>query len=593
VTSIPFSSDRLTLVVAGHVDHGKSTLVGRLLADTGAVPEGKLERIRRDCERNGKPFEYAFLLDSLKDEQSQGITIDAARVFFSTSRREYQVIDAPGHVELIRNLVTGASRANAALLVIDAKEGVRENSRRHAALLSMLGIRQIAIAVNKMDLVGFGQEAFRRVESEIRQFVESFGLLIRGVVPVVSREGSNLTARSAQMPWYEGPDVLQLIESFEAVLPAVRGPLRMPVQGVYKFAKGGDDRRIIAGTVESGTLHALDEVTFHPSGKRAAVKTIEGFNQPARNEAAAGNAAGFTLQEQIYVTRGELAAAGPAPLVASRARTSIFWLGREPLSRGKSYVLKLGSARVEARVEAVHRAMDSAGSASFEQPESVLRNQFADCTLRFARPIAFDVPETCAATSRFVLVEDFEIRGGGIMREALADREIASSRAAVVWLTGLSGAGKTTIARALEESLKSKGIETDLLDGDEIRQAVPGAGFSRADRERHIQYVGLTASRLERHGVVVIVSLISPYAAARDAVRKLCARFIEVHVATPLEECERRDVKGLYARARRGELPQFTGISDPFEPPLKPELTIDTSGLTPGEAVERILRVLG
>jgi len=414
--------ERLYIVVVGHVDHGKSTVVGRLLADTHSLPDGKLDRVRALCERTGRPFEYAFLLDALKDEQSQGITIDVARVFFHTSARDYVIIDAPGHNEFLKNMVTGASRAQAALLVIDAAEGVCENSRRHGTMLSLLGIQQLAVLVNKMDLVGWSEAKFRAIESEYRIFLDRLGLHPACFVPTSGREGDFIASATARAPWYSGPTVVEVIDAFGAAKPRTAQPFRMPVQDVYKFTGQGDDRRIVAGTVVSGSLAVGDEVVFLPSGKRSHVRSIESFGHTPPRSVEAGSATGFTLTEQTYVTRGELAvrADDPPPRVATRLRASVFWLGKVPLVTGKDYVVRLGTARVPMRVERVHSVMDASTLGSTERAQ-VQRNEVADCTLVLSRPIACDVTDV-EETTRFVIVDDYEIRGGGIVREALSDR---------------------------------------------------------------------------------------------------------------------------------------------------------------------------
>ena len=422
--------ERMPIVVTGHVDHGKSTIVGRLLADTGSLPQGKLEAVRANCERNAKPFEYAFLLDALKDEQAQGITIDSARVFFKSARRHYIIIDAPGHIEFLKNMVTGAARAHAALLVIDAREGIRENSRRHGYLLSMLGIRQLAVVVNKMDLVGFDRQVFESIRTEYTAFLRQLNVEPSGYIPVSGFHGDNIAARSQAMPWYEGPTVLETLDGFVSEQPAVSQPFRMPVQGVYKFTQQSDDRRIVAGTIDTGRLETGDEVVFYPSGKKSRVRSIEAFNRPPQHQATASQSTGFTLEEQIYVTRGELAArAGePPPLVSTSVRVNLFWLGRSPLAPRKDYTLKLGAARVRARLQQVHRVIDASELATTDDKERVERHEVADCTLTLDRPLAFDLAENLAATGRFVIVDNFEISGGGIVRESVPDGQTIGSR---------------------------------------------------------------------------------------------------------------------------------------------------------------------
>jgi bifunctional enzyme CysN/CysC len=432
-SSVAARRQRLHLVIGGHVDHGKSTVIGRLLADTGSLPDGKLEAVRELCRRTARPFEYAFLLDALKDERSQGITIDTARVFFRTATRDCIILDAPGHVEFLRNMVTGASHAEAALLVIDAKEGIRENSRRHGYLLGLLGIRQLAVLVNKMDLVGFDHAVFAGIVSEFRHFLRSIGAEPVRFIPVAAMDGDNIATASARMPWYDGPTVLQLLDHLHPEIQSADGPFRMPVQDVYKFTAQGDDRRIVAGTVETGRLRVGDEVVFYPSGKRSRVQSIEGFSRPTATATEAGEATGFTLAEQVYVARGELAARvdEPRPQVTTRLRVSVFWLGQRPLAPERDYSLKLGSARVPMRVEAVHAAIDAGAVASAAVPPPgdaahpgvVERHQVGDCTLQLGRAVAFDLPDEVVATGRFVIVDDYEIRGGGIVREALPDRQ--------------------------------------------------------------------------------------------------------------------------------------------------------------------------
>ncbi len=415
--------EHMNIVIVGHVDHGKSTVIGRLLADTGALPEGKLEQVREMCRRNSKPFEYAFLLDALKDERSQGITIDTARCFFHTQKRQYIIIDAPGHIEFLKNMITGASRASAALLVIDAQEGVRENSRRHGYMLSMLGIRQVCVMVNKMDLVSYDRGVYEEIVRQYSDFLSQIGITPEGFIPISAREGDNIAHRSGNMPWYQGPTVLDMLDEFHTPASLDALPLRMPVQDVYKFTGQGDDRRIVAGTVESGCLKAGDEVVFYPSGKRTRVSRIEPM-RPDESEgvAMAGYAAGFTMEEQIYARRGELCvkANEMPPKTACRMRVNLFWLGRESMVMGKTYFLKTGSAKVECRIEKILSVMDASNLQRVLKTQ-IDRHDVAECILSTGKPCAFDDTGDLAATNRFVIVDDYEISGGGIFAEAYAD----------------------------------------------------------------------------------------------------------------------------------------------------------------------------
>jgi bifunctional enzyme CysN/CysC len=578
---------RMGIVIVGHVDHGKSTIIGRLLADTGSLPEGKLEQIKDLCARTSKPFEYAFLLDALKDERAQGITIDAARVFFRTPKRRYLILDAPGHVEFLKNMVTGAARAEAALLVLDAGEGIQENTRRHAYLLSMLGVRQIAVLVNKMDLVGTSQAAFDAFARDLTAFLDSIGLEPAAIIPVIGRDGDNLATRSAAMSWYTGPTVLETLDAFRSQGEAVDGPFRMPVQAVFKFTNDGDDRRIVAGTIESGKVRVGDEVVFHPSGKRTRVKSLEAFNRVAPSVAEAGESAGFTIAQQIYVPRGEVAtlAHEPQPVTATRLRASVFWLGARPLELGRSYTLKLGTARVAVHLEHIERVLDASTLDAVTDRTAVLRNEVADCVLKLRQPIAFDRAADLAATSRFVLVDNYSISGGGVVRDALdgaavpasarAGTEAVALRPAVLWLTGAAKSGRTALARWLAEraARATHGARVERLDDDTVGDLFP-AGGSRAERSLRVRRLAWLASRLEAHGAAVIVAVDSPEEEVRRYARSIAAEFVEIHLhAEPAVLAERggaaRDVA--------------------YEVPVQPELTLDTGRLTIDEAGEHVL----
>lgn len=475
----------MNIVIVGHVDHGKSTLMGRLLADTGSLPEGKLEQVKETCRRNAKPFEYAFLLDALKDEQSQGITIDTARCFFKTEKRDYIILDAPGHIEFLKNMITGASRAQAALLMIDAKEGVQENSRRHAYMLSMLGIQQIAVVINKMDLVDYSQEVFEKVKNEYLEFLKQINITPKFVLPVSSFQGDNIVKQSDKMPWYDGMCILEVLDAFECEEEHDKQPFRMPVQDVYKFTRNGDDRRIVAGTIETGTIRAGQEVIFYPSGKKSHINKIESFNTDPIKEGKPGMAIGFTMKEQIYITRGEMMAiAGePQPKTASRISANIFWLGKKDFVPGRLYYLKIGGEKVRVEVEEVKGVIDSSNLSSTDTKQAVEKHEVAEVILKTDKPIAFDTVKESAGTSRFVIVDNYEIAGGGIVTEALEDEEsdIRSSamlrnykwetgeislesriehyaqRPELIVLTGEMNTGKKDLAKALEKSLLNSG----------------------------------------------------------------------------------------------------------------------------------------
>jgi bifunctional enzyme CysN/CysC len=474
---------QMQMVIVGHVDHGKSTIVGRLLADTGTLPDGKLEAVRASCERNSKPFEYAFLIDALKEEQSQGITIDSARVFFKTPARDYIIIDAPGHIEFLKNMVTGASRAEVAFLVIDAYEGIQENSRRHGYLLSMLGVRQLAVIVNKMDLVDYDQKVFRRIVRRYRRFLRSIDIEAEHVefIPVSGMNGDNVVVRSPKMEWYEGPTVVKQLDSFRKEADVVELPFRMPVQGVYKFTKYADARRIIAGTINTGAIRVGDEIVFYPSGKRSRIKGFERFAAPPTHEMGAPGTTGFTLEEQIYVTRGEIAARADEapPVVSNRVRVNLFWLGHEAMRRDKEYVFKMGASRHPVRLHRVVRVLDASSLRASRRKEVIERHDVAEVELAFDSDMAFDPVDKIPYTSRFVIVDDYEIRGGGIVRGTTDDEngwirenvrlrnfnwdrstispirraERYNQRSTLVLITGPENSGKHELANRLEERL--------------------------------------------------------------------------------------------------------------------------------------------
>ncbi len=482
--------EQMNIVIVGHVDHGKSTLIGRLLADTGTLPEGKLEAVKALCARNAKPFEYAFLLDALKDEQSQGITIDTARSFFKSAKRDYIIIDAPGHIEFLKNMITGAARADAAILVIDAKEGIKENSKRHGYMLSFLGIKNITVGVNKMDLINYDQKTFEKIKEEYSKFLDEIHLKPKHFIPIAAREGKNLVKRSAKMPWYQGLSVLEAFDDFAKPVLSYERPFRMPVQDIYKFTEEKDERRIIAGRVESGTLNVGDEVIFMPSNKVTRVKTIEGFNVPTQNEALAGQSTGVTLETQIYIRPGEtmLKTNEKHPHVGSKFRASVFWMAKQPLVRNKNYKLKLTTQHVPVVVSEIVSVLD-ASELSSQTKTQVDRHEVAECILETLKPIAFDEIAQIPETGRFVIIDHYEISGGGIIiapvfeQETTLIRHVKSrqehwehskissvsraqkyqQKSAVIMLAGEDEALKKMIAQAVEEELFKLGKHTYFL----------------------------------------------------------------------------------------------------------------------------------
>ena len=527
--------ERMNLVVVGHVDHGKSTVVGRLLADTDSLPDGKIDQVRANCEKTGKQFEYAFLLDALADEQAQGITIDAARIFFKTDDRYYIIIDAPGHIEFLKNMVTGASHAEAALLVIDANEGIQENSRRHGYMLSLLGVDKVIVLINKMDIPNYDEAVFENLRTEYNSFLKSIDVEPLMYIPVSGLVGDNIATASENMPWYKGPTVLSALDSLKRTTASAEGTFRMFVQDVYKFTKYGDTRRIVAGTVESGSLVPGDELIFYPSGKRTSVETIERFNPQDTDGASTDEAIGFTLSEQIYVTRGQLIAKAEElrPKVAERLRVSLFWLGQEDLVKNRDYFIRVGTAKVPAQLESVSKVIDAGNLDQNSSGDSIGRNCVAECVFKLNKAIAFDEVDFLSETSRFVLVDNYRIAGGGIIREALTDSQSDAREKAIQrntkWISSLispsaraeryshkplllliTGDEKTdrkTLAKIVESLLFAEGKIVSFLGFGNILYGLANDIDDETNIEQeHIRRFAEVANIMINAGVIFIVS---------------------------------------------------------------------------------------
>ena len=524
----------MNIVIVGHVDHGKSTLIGRLLADTGSLPEGKLEQVKRECARNSKPFEYAFLLDALKDEQAQGITIDTARCFFNSKKRQYIIIDAPGHIEFLKNMISGAARAEAALLVIDAKEGIQENSKRHGYLLSMLGIRQIAVCVNKMDLVNYSQAEFKKIETEYRKFLKQIGVEPRAFIPIAAHPGDNIAELSPKMPWHSGPTILSMLDSFEKSPSLEDKPLRMPVQAIYKFTESGDDRRIVAGRIEAGSLSVGDKVVFLPSNKHSEIKTIESFNAPARKKMGTGHSVGITLKEQIYVNRGDILCrqGEELPRVSPLFQAEIFWMGRSPMIFEKEYKLKIGTAKVPVYLKQIKKIIDASDLKKSDKNQ-IDRHDVAQCILECTSPVAFDLATLMEPTGRFVLVDQYDIAGGGIISAVIKDDQAEVRRQVqerelrwdfsivdpkdrqakyghgpkLVLLTGKVGVDKKTIAKELEKNLFEREVKTYFLGiGNLLRGLDADLEHDKKARHEHVRRLGEVSHILMDAGLLVLAT---------------------------------------------------------------------------------------
>jgi bifunctional enzyme CysN/CysC len=605
------------IVFVGHVDHGKSTLIGRILEGTNSLPEGKIEALRASCKTEGRQFEYAFVLDALAEEQQQNVTIDTTQIHFRTAKRNYVMIDAPGHEEFLKNMVTGAASAEAAIMVIAADEGAREQSRRHGQLLSLLGISQVVVAVNKMDRVNYAESVFRQIEEEYGAFLQSRGLTARAFIPVSAAEGTNVVTKDDAMPWFQGPALLEAIDALEAIESARQQPLRFPVQDVFRTG----NRRILAGRIESGSLRIGDRLLFSPHHKTARVASIERWPAKPVGSAEAGDSIGITLRDHIFIERGHVAShESDGPVESNRVHATVFWISAEPMRTGARYRLKLVTQDVECQVVGLRSVIDAGTLDSAANDRDELRiNEAGEVTLQTRAPLVFDNHDRVPTLGRFVLADANHILGGGIISGALytSAKEVKSEnifwteseitaerralrnqhRGAVVWLTGLSGAGKSTIARALEKELFQLSMHTYVLDGDNLRHGLnANLGFSPDDRAENIRRVSEVAKLMADAGTVVITSFISPYRADRARARAIAlqagAEFVEIFVDAPLAICEERDPKGLYGKARAGKLKGFTGIDAPYEAPVDPEIVVRTAELSPGECVDQIMTAL-
>lgn len=556
----------INLVTVGHVDHGKSSIIGRLLVDTNSLPEGKVESIRHMCEKQSKVFEYAYLLDALKDEQSQCITIDSARCFFKTLNRRVLLRDAPGHLEFLKNMITGASTADAGLLVIDVSEGMKENTKRHSYLLSLLGIKQIVVIINKMDLINYNEKRFDEVKDECEKYLDEIGVKVMKYIPVSAQNGDNIVSKSSNMDWYKGDTLLEIIDKFEPQKPNCELSFRMPLQDIYKFSADNDNRRIFAGTVLTGKAKVGDQIIFYPSQKVSRIKTIEAYNVKDKREIVAGEAVGFTLTDEIYLKRGEIACIYDQikPIVAESILVKIFWLGIEPLKYNKKYYVKCGHSKVEAELVEIKKLFDAENLILQDDKKYIEQNHIAECVLKLKEPFAFDVE--IFENSRIVIVDDYEISGGGLiiskvqLNSSLSLRnkvnyELLNQKGQVIWLTGRSGSGKTTIALELEKELISMGKLTYRLDGDNLRAGInKDLGFSKEDRRENIRRIAEIAKLFANAGIITIVSTISPLIAIRNTTREILAdvTYNEFYVKTSEAECKRRDPKGFYKNKFNG-----------------------------------------
>jgi bifunctional enzyme CysN/CysC len=599
----------LRFITCGSVDDGKSTLIGRLLYEAKMIFDDQLTQLAADSKRvgtRGGELDFALLVDGLAAEREQGITIDVAYRFFSTERRKFIVADTPGHEQYTRNMVTGASTADLAVILIDARKGVLTQTRRHSFLVHLLGITRVVLAVNKMDLVGYAQERFAAIVADYREFAARIGITDITAIPLSAVHGDNIIAAGGNMPWYRGPTLMQHLEGVEVGAGLARRPFRLPVQWVNRPTA---DFRGFAGLIASGTVRPGDRVRVLPSGRESHVARIVMAGGDLAS-ASAGQSVTLTLDSEIDVSRGDVLAAGDAPpQVADQFEATIVWLHEAPMLQGRAYLMKAGTRTVSATIAPLKHRIN-VNTLEHLPAERLELNDIGVCELELDRAIAFEPYGEDRALGGFILIDRLTNNtvGAGLINFALrrsqnvhwqaldVDKQVRArqngQRACVLWLTGLSGAGKSTIANCVEKLLTAAGRHTYLLDGDNVRHGLnKDLGFTAQDRVENIRRVAEVSRLMVDAGLIVLVSFISPFRSERRMARELFApgEFFEVFVDTPLAEAERRDVKGLYKKARRGELKNFTGIDSPYEPPEEAEIRIDTTSMGPEQAAERII----
>jgi bifunctional enzyme CysN/CysC len=603
----------LRFLMCGSVDDGKSTLIGRLLYETQALYTDQLAALEDDSRRAGTQngeLDFALLTDGLAAERDQGITIDVAYRHFSTERRHFIVADTPGHEQYTRNMVTGASTAECAVILIDARLGVSRQTRRHTYLVALLGIENIAVAVNKMDTADYSQERFDEIRRDYTGVLERIDFSGEATcIPVSALRGANVLERSEHTPWYEGPTLLEYLEGVEVERSTIEKSFRMPVQWVNRASS---DFRGFAGTIVSGALTPGEEVVAAPSGRRSRIERIVTADGDL-DRAIAGQAVTLTLADQIDCSRGDVIA-GPAdpPTVSDQLQATIVWMHEEPMLRGRSYLMRIGEATAAATVSPLKYKLN-VDSLEHVAATKLELNEIGRCDLELSSPVAFDPYRENRDTGAFILIDRIsnETVGAGLIEFALrrsqnirwqtvtvdrAARSTAMSQTpCVLWLTGLSGAGKSTIANLVEAELHRRGHHTYLLDGDNVRHGLNrDLGFTDADRVENIRRVAEVSKLMLDAGLIVIVSFISPFRSERQMARGLFdeGQFLEVFVDTPLAIAEERDTKGLYRKARAGELAHFTGIDSPYEPPDDPEVRLVTTSQTVEESVGAVIGAL-
>ena len=590
--------ETLRVIIVGHVDHGKSTLIGKLLSDLNQIQEEKINDIKQICKTRGLKFEWAFLLDALKTERDQGITIDTTQIFFKSDIRNYVFIDAPGHKEFLKNMITGASSAQLAILIIDGQEGIQEQTKRHVYLLSLLGIKNVIVVINKMDLINYDKNKFADLETQITRYLKSINIKIMAIIPVSAWNGDNIV-RKKSLRWYSGKTLLEVLDQFKDKAVDHLKPLRFVVQDIYKI----DEKRILVGRVESGKLKKKSEYVISPSNTKVSIKSFQIWPKSIKNEYVSGECIGLELNEKIFVEKGNIISEiTKPPSLVNIFEARIFWFSNQRLQINKKYKIKINTTDYDITFSKIKRIINI-DDLTEKKNDDVQKNNVADVLIESESILCLDNFELINNTGKFSLIDQFEVVGGGVVKSASKSDSTDSNlninenvksedffvneidrilkvghRPGILWLTGLSGSGKSTIAKEVEKKLFLKGYNIFSLDGDNLRHGLNrDLDFMPESRVENIRRTAEVASLFVSAGFIVLISLISPYKRDRKKARAIRPEaFKEIFIKASIEECEKRDVKGLYAKARSGKIKNFTGLTAPYEEPDKPELIIDT-----------------